>query len=69
MDKDAFTAEQMKALHTLADSADQLIKMHENYQRANWLGRLLWKLAIVVGATVAGVAAFKENVLSILKGG
>lgn len=60
-----FTPEQMAALRKLAEHGPALLAMEENYQRASWLGRFVWKTAITVGATVAAVAAFKEQVISL----
>jgi hypothetical protein len=37
-----------------------------NFQHSKWLVRILWKVSIWVGATVAGVAAFKDNLIDLL---
>ncbi len=54
-----FTDEQTKGI----------LEMYENYQRSRWLGRLIWKVSVAIGATVAGVAALKDHVLHIFTRG
>ena len=48
-----------------------ILEMYENYQRGRWLGRLVWKIAVALGASAAGIAAFKDHLIQILstKGG
>lgn len=46
-----------------------LLEMRENYQRGRWLGRLIWKIAVAVGATIAGVAALKDHLTTIFSRG
>lgn len=63
-----FTDEQVAKLVKLADSADKVISVADDYDHAQWVGRLAWKLAVAIGAMVAGVAAFKGQLISLFKG-
>lgn len=60
-----FTDAQVVELRRLASKAEALLEMEQNYQRASWVGRFLWKTIMTIGATVAAVAAFKEQVISL----
>ena len=60
-----FTEAQIAELQRLAVKADALLEMERSYERAGWLGRLMWKTILTIGATVAAVAAFKEQVISL----
>lgn len=59
---------EIKALRHLAENEKELMEMFQSYQRASWLGRLLWKLILGISATVAAIAAFKDHILSLFKG-
>lgn len=63
-----FTESELKALRHLAENEKELIGMFMSYQRANWLGKLIWKFILGVGATVAAVAAFRDQIISLFKG-
>ena len=62
-------AAKAQELEKLAAKVQELLDMEENYQRATWLGRFVWKLVIAAGAAAAGVAAFKDHIVHIFKGG
>lgn len=64
-----FTEEELKALHALANRGKQLLDLERNYSFYSRLGRLCWKLGVTIGATVAAVAAFKDQLLSLFKWG
>ena len=67
MGETTFTQEELQNLKKLAQDAPALIAMHENFERAGWLGRLMWKVAVAAGATVALIAALKGHILSIIR--
>ena len=43
----------------------KILAMLDDYERSKWLGHLVWKITIAVGALVAGFAAFKEHLVSL----
>lgn len=49
------------------EEAKKVLDMLEDYERSKWLGHLMWKLTIAVGAVVAGFAAFRENIFAIFQ--
>lgn len=50
------------------DEARELKGMARDYQNSKWIGRLFWRVAVLVGSVVAGLAVFKEHLHSIFKG-
>lgn len=50
------------------EDAVKIKAMLEDYERSKWLGHLIWKLLIALGAMVAAIAAFKEHIVSIFRG-
>lgn len=46
-----------------------LLEMYENYQRSRWLGRIVWKVSVAVGAAIAGIAAAKDHIVHIFTRG
>jgi len=61
------TDEQYAALGKLADRAPDMLGLLDSYDRSRWLGRLLWKILLTIGATAAAVAAFGNHVAQIFK--
>jgi hypothetical protein len=49
------------------DEIENLRGMLRDYERSRWLGRLLWKTVVAVGAAVAGMAAFKDHIVRLFK--
>lgn len=49
------------------EDARKIKDMLADYEKSKFLGHVVWKLLIIIGATVASVAAFKEHVLALLQ--
>ena len=47
------------------DEITALRAMLDSWEKSRWLGRLVWKIGITIGAVAAGVATFKENIIAI----
>lgn len=59
--------EEVKTVMT-EDQVKGILEMYENYQRSRWLGRLVWRISVAIGATIAGIAAMKDHILHIFRG-
>lgn len=51
------------------DEITELKGIARDYQNSKWLGRLIWKVAVLVGSVIAGLAVFKEHLLSVFSRG
>ncbi len=62
-------SEQTPAPPLSNDEIKGVREMYDNYRTGRAIGRLVWKVTVAAGATVAGVAAFKEQIISIFSKG
>lgn len=53
--------------HFTDDEIQELKGIARDYQNSKWLGRIVWKVAVLVGSVVAGLAVFKEHLLSLFQ--
>jgi hypothetical protein len=50
------------------DEVEELKAIANDWRNTRWVGRIVWRLAVLVGSVVAGLAVFKEHLLGIFKG-
>ncbi len=50
------------------EEIEELKVMLREFEHYRWLGRLAWRIAVVIGGMVAAIAAFKEHLVSFFKG-
>lgn len=51
------------------DEIKGLREMYEHYRTGRTLGRLFWKISVALGAAIAGLAAAKDQIVSIFSKG
>lgn len=50
------------------DEINELKGIARDYQNTRWMGRLVWRIAVLIGSVVAGLAVFKEHLFGLFKG-
>lgn len=68
-DEKPLTGDEIKELRKLAEKGKQLLEMETNYAFYGRFGRLVWKIGVTATATVAAIAAFKDQLISLFRWG
>ena len=50
------------------DEIKALLGMLESYERSRWLGRMVFKIIVGIGALTGAVVTFKSHIMALLKG-
>lgn len=50
------------------EEIDELKVMLREFEHYRWLGRLTWRVGIILGGIIASLAAFKDQIASLFKG-